>query len=115
MPIGERRKYPRSEADLLVLFPGGRGRTLDISAGGLRLETENVDGLVGRALVPLEIHLERNPPFVPAIVMGDGSVIRMHRRPSEEYREREEGPVEAAPRWEVALMFQSPMEVSDFQ
>lgn len=111
MPISERRGYPRTEVELMVLFPGGRGQTLNISAGGLVLETDSIDGLLGREVVPLEIHLEQRPPFAPAIVLGDGTVLRMRRRAKQRAGEGKE----EAPKWEVALKFKSPMEVCNFQ
>ena len=108
MPSAERREYPRADANMLVLFPGGRGRTLNISAGGLCLETDSVESLLDRETVPLEIQLEQPPPFMPAVVSGDGVVLRMHRFGSDggggEQTIRPE-------RWQVAFKFQRPMEV----
>ena len=104
----ERREFPRTEVALLVLFPGGRGETRDISSGGLCLVTDGGDALLGREIVPLEIHLERKPPFSRAVVAGDGAIVRMRRFSSDTPAAKT-----TQPRWEVGFQFQRRMEVCD--
>ena len=109
----ERRKDPRSEVRLLVLFPGGQGYTGDISPGGLCFETTDIQSLVARETVCLEIHLPERPPFTPAtVVSGQGEVTRLHRCGSQEsVGARPEGRCQ----WRVAFKFRHRLEVCNFR
>ena len=76
----ERRRCPRYQVGLLVLLPGGIGRTINFSETGVLLETDQMF----RTMEPIEFDLvlEELDPERPYWMRCQGSIVRVEQATS---------------------------------
>jgi len=71
----ERRRFPRYDVGLLVLLPGGIGRTVNLSETGVLIETDQVFRLM--APIEFDLVLEEIDPERPYWMRCEGSIVRV--------------------------------------
>jgi PilZ domain len=71
----ERRRFPRYDVGLLVLLPGGIGRTVNLSETGVLIETDQMFCLMEP--IELDLVLEEIDPERPYWMRCQGSIVRV--------------------------------------